>query len=251
MDVDAETEASGTVVAAPAVAVPPPSADAKDAPSSMDVDAKTEASGTIVVAAPVAAAPDDANKPAPPKKKARKAKSTDPNAPKKAKSGYDFFASDKRAEIVAALPSDATVTFGDTSKAVGAAWAELDEAGKAPYATKVRVHPLPPLCPARTDRLPTRQATLDKERYESEKAVYVSSGAAAAAAAAIASAETAPKKKPKKVRLAPPPPPTPLTRPRRTPTPRRKPSPRTPSSAPSSAPPSRRLCPRTAGRCRR
>jgi len=64
------------------------------------------------------------------KKKRRVKAKKDPNAPKRAKSAYLFFGSDKRAEINANNPGQSVV---DTMKQIGSMWRDLRDKDKIPY----------------------------------------------------------------------------------------------------------------------
>jgi len=55
--------------------------------------------------------------------KNKRKKTADPNAPKRAKSAYSFFAEAKRTEIKMTNPDIAN--FGEIQRIIGAAWREL------------------------------------------------------------------------------------------------------------------------------
>jgi len=81
------------------------------------------------------------------KKRKSKAKK-DPNAPKRATSGYFFYTAARRAELTA---EGSTLSMLDKSKQMAAEWGKMTEKQKQPY---------------------TALAAKDKERYEKEKANY-------------------------------------------------------------------------------
>lgn len=79
-------------------------------------------------------------------KKARKQK--DPNAPKRALTGYLLFSMEERAKTKAAHPEH---TFGEIAKALSEKWKGLSDEEKAPYLAK---------------------AAKDKKRYEAQLKEY-------------------------------------------------------------------------------
>lgn len=82
-------------------------------------------------------------------KKGRKVKKMkDPNAPKRAMSGFFFFSGEGRGKVKAANPD---FSIGDVAKELGRRWSELDDVSKQRYEA---------------------MAEKDRERYESEKAAY-------------------------------------------------------------------------------
>ena len=85
--------------------------------------------------------PDDGKK----KKKKRK---KDPNAPKRSRSSYMFFAQYRRPQLVEAHPNWA---FGDYGKKIGAEWRDMTDKQKTKF---------------------TKQAVEDKARYQSQLRKY-------------------------------------------------------------------------------
>jgi len=82
-------------------------------------------------------------------KKGRKQKKLkDPNAPKRAMSGFFWFSSEGRSKVKAANPD---FSIGDVAKELGRRWSEIDEATKAKFEA---------------------MAEKDRERYEKEKQAY-------------------------------------------------------------------------------
>jgi len=73
----------------------------------------------------------------------------DPNAPKRAMSGFMFYSNAIREQVKEEMPH---LKFTEISKEIGARWQQLSERKKKPF---------------------HRQALQDKERYEQEKATYV------------------------------------------------------------------------------
>ncbi|UZJ53024.1 hypothetical protein CBS101457_002344 [Exobasidium rhododendri] len=102
--------------------------------------------------------------------KAKKAKK-DPNAPKRPLSAYMFFSQDHREKV---RTENATASFGEIGRLLGAKWKEMEEADKKLY------HDM---------------AARDKIRAEDEKATYKASGGGASAAST--------KKKPASKKAAP------------------------------------------------
>ena len=76
---------------------------------------------------------DAFNPNAKPPKKGKKTTKKDPDAPKRAKSAYQFFCEEKRAEIKAAEPD---IVFTEMNKRLGAAWKALSDKDKEPYEKK-------------------------------------------------------------------------------------------------------------------
>eukprot|EP00897_Mesotaenium_endlicherianum_P006283 jgi/Mesen1/5683/ME000288S04896 len=89
------------------------------------------------------------------KKQARKKK--DPNAPKRALSGFMYFSQAEREVLKQENPS---MAFGDIGKAIGERWKAMSGEQKAPYENKAKA---------------------DKARYAEQMAGYKSGGAAAPA----------------------------------------------------------------------
>ena len=69
-------------------------------------------------------------------KQATKKKKTDPNRPKNALSAFTFFCKEERSAIKEAMERDCpgSGTFAEVAKAVGAAWKEMDDDDRAPFA---------------------------------------------------------------------------------------------------------------------
>ena len=85
---------------------------------------------------------------APDSEKRKKRKKKDPNAPKRSKSAYMFFAKERRPELVKEQP---TLTFGEYGKAMGVAWGTIEPSIKAKF---------------------EQQAAKDKVRYAKEMESY-------------------------------------------------------------------------------
>jgi len=79
----------------------------------------------------------------------KEAKKKDPNAPKRGRSAYILFSSDKRKEVEGANPG---ISFTEVTVKLGAMWKSLTEGAQKKYKDL---------------------AAKDKERYEKEKAAYV------------------------------------------------------------------------------
>ena len=90
----------------------------------------------------------DDDEPAGKKSSKKKAPKKDPNAPKKGKGSYMFYAVAKRDELKEAHPD---LSYGDLSKKIGEAWKAASDEDKAPYEEK---------------------AAADKERYLKETEAY-------------------------------------------------------------------------------
>ena len=90
----------------------------------------------------------DDDEPAAKKSPKKKAPKKDPNAPKKGKGSYMFFAEAKRSEFKELYPE---LSFGDLSKKIGEAWKTITDEEKAPY---------------------EENAAKDKERYLRETEAY-------------------------------------------------------------------------------
>jgi len=88
-----------------------------------------------------------ANQAAVPKKK-RVKRVKDPNAPKRALSGFFWFSNEERSKVVAANPD---FKVGDIAKELGRRWGECDQATRAKYESL---------------------AAQDRQRYEKEKHAY-------------------------------------------------------------------------------
>ncbi|MCJ1371466.1 Non-histone chromosomal protein 6 [Loxospora ochrophaea] len=76
-------------------------------------------------------------------------KKKDPNAPKRGLSAYMFFANEQRDNVREENPG---ISFGQVGKVLGERWKALNTKQREPYEAKAKT---------------------DKERYESEKASYV------------------------------------------------------------------------------
>jgi len=83
-----------------------------------------------------------------PRKRARKGKKKDKNAPKKPCSAFFWFSREKRSEFKAKNPD---AGFGEMGKLIGSAWRQLSDDEKKPYNEK---------------------AAKDKERYQQEMSTY-------------------------------------------------------------------------------
>uniref|UniRef100_A0A7S2UYP1 HMG box domain-containing protein n=1 Tax=Fibrocapsa japonica TaxID=94617 RepID=A0A7S2UYP1_9STRA len=84
-----------------------------------------------------------------PKKKRKRSHKKAPGAPKRARSPYILFASEKRAEVKARLGENCKVT--DVMKAVAALWRQLDEEGRKEFVAK---------------------AEMDRARFQEEMSIY-------------------------------------------------------------------------------
>jgi len=81
-------------------------------------------------------------------KKKRVKRTKDPNAPKRALSGFFWFSNEERAKVVAANPD---FKVGDIAKELGRRWSECDPASRARF---------------------EQLAAQDRQRYEKEKHEY-------------------------------------------------------------------------------
>jgi len=82
------------------------------------------------------------------KRQRKPKKQKDPNAPKRALSGFFWFSNEERGKVKAANPD---FGVGDVAKELGKRWAECDEATKQRY---------------------EEMAEKDRQRYDKEKAAY-------------------------------------------------------------------------------